>query len=412
MRLMVHARTRVVVAAATAAAGIGVLGGVAPPVAAATTAPVPAIFAVGSRLTWSSGDATLEGAKLVPDPDGWLWRDGQWYRVESTGGSGGVGYEQIDVLSNTGGSIVGDLRLFLNTDLQQNINVPAGTAVVVGTPDGIGDYWVPPARLAALQDGFDGTTRIVHGQRQINGQTFDTVGVSTTGAGTYTGSTYDLASGLLLVGGTMTAGPGVMITDESGLPLEQSSGAVSYSHRQLVSVRQRTIPWASAPAPSWAVPGRTTHYQGQTGVEYDPSAGMPSIPGIPLSIDEVLDRSVGTAFVGRQLATSATAAGVAPITTPSDRAFSSAMFDGLWIPTDALAQLQPQQVLDQDPVTGQVVTFAGVQNNAAAIVLSGPADQVTQYYDLTSGLLVASTDRRPVPGSGTQVISVQFTGQE
>ena len=88
------------------------------------------------------------------------------------------------------------------------------------------------------------------------------------------------------------------------------------------------------------------------------------------------------------------------------------MFDGLWIPIDALAQLQPQQVLDQDPVTGQVVTFAGVENNAAAIVLSGPADQVTQYYDLTSGLLVASTDRRPVPGSGTQVISVQFTGQE
>ena len=143
----------------------------------------------------------------MPDPAGWLWRDGQWYRVESTGGNGGVGYEQIDVLSNTGGSIVGDLRLFLNTDLQQNINVPAGTAVVAGTPDGIGDYWVPPARLAALQDGFDGTTRIVHGQRQIDGQVFDTVGVSTTGAGTYTGSTYDLASGLLLVGGTMTAGP-------------------------------------------------------------------------------------------------------------------------------------------------------------------------------------------------------------
>ena len=289
MRLMVRARVRAVVVAAMATVGIGVLGGIAPPVTAATTAPVPAIFAVGSRLTWNSGDATLEGAKLVPDPDGWLWRDGQWYRVESTGGNGGVGYEQIDVLSNTGGSIVGDLRLFLNTDLQQNINVPAGTAVVVGTPDGIGDYWVPPARLAALQDGFDGTTRIVHGQ---------------------------------------------------------------------------------------------------------------------------LDRSVGTAFVGRQLATSATAAGVAPTTTPSDRAFGSAMFDGLWIPIDALAQLQPQQVLDQDPVTGQVVTFAGVENNAAAIVLSGPADQVTQYYDLTSGLLVASTDRRPVPGSGTQVISVQFTGQE
>ena len=50
MRLMVLARVRAVVVAAMATVGIGVLGGIAPPVTAATTPPVPAIFAVGSLL--------------------------------------------------------------------------------------------------------------------------------------------------------------------------------------------------------------------------------------------------------------------------------------------------------------------------------------------------------------------------
>ncbi len=201
----------------TALAAVGTMTAGDPTVGAATS-PLPVFFEVGSRLTWSSGDASLQGAKLVPDPNGWLWRDDQWYRVESTGGNGGVGYEQLDVVSNTDGAVVGDLRIFLNTDLQQNINVPSTTGVVVGSADGLGDYWVPPARLAALQEGFDGTTRVVRGQRQINGQVFDVVGVSSTGQGTYVGSTYDTATGLLLVGGSMTAGPGVLITDESGMP--------------------------------------------------------------------------------------------------------------------------------------------------------------------------------------------------
>src|SRR5262245_36497841 len=93
MQPMVGERIRVAILAAATAVALGGSAVTATPVdAAAPTAPVPAIFAVGSRLTWSSGDATLEGAKLVPDPDGWLWRDGQWFRVESTGGNGGVGY--------------------------------------------------------------------------------------------------------------------------------------------------------------------------------------------------------------------------------------------------------------------------------------------------------------------------------
>ena len=88
------------------------------------------------------------------------------------------------------------------------------------------------------------------------------------------------------------------------------------------------------------------------------------------------------------------------------------MLDGIWIPPDALRQLQPQQVLDQDPVTSQVVTFAGIQANSGVIVLSGPADQLAMAYDLSSGLLVSTSDRRPVPGAGTQVTELQFVGQE
>ena len=58
----------------TALAAVGTMTAGDPTVGAATS-PLPVFFEVGSRLTWSLGDASLQGAKLVPDPNGWLWRD-------------------------------------------------------------------------------------------------------------------------------------------------------------------------------------------------------------------------------------------------------------------------------------------------------------------------------------------------
>jgi len=383
----------------------------AAPPASAAVAPSPDFLQVGSRLTWSAGDSSLSGTKLVPDPNGWLWRDNQWYRVESSGGSGGVGYEQLDILSTSDGAVVADVSHFLLTDPQLNVNVASGSAVVVGDTNALGEYWISPARLATLQEGFDGVTRIYRGPRQFDGQSVEVVASATFSGGNYIGYTYDLATGLLLVSGTMFASPGVLVTDQSGNLLDQASGAVALSHRQFVGTRQLDVPWADSPLPDWFAPGWVGTYQGESRVEYDQSSGLPALPGQSVSVQQVLDRRVGTAVIGRELAQFGTTAGLPPTETTTDRAFGSAMFDGIWMPPASLAQMQPQQVLDQDPITGRTVVFGGREGGVAVIISSGQVDRLEQYYDVSSGLLTASRYIRPMPGSGPNITQLTLVSQ-
>lgn len=71
------------------------------------------------------------------------------------------------------------------------------------------------------------------------------------------------------------------------------------------------------------------------------------------------DTRVGNSFVGR-LVTEASAAGIPSDEATSNRVYSAASFDNIWFDPVALAQFQPQQVLDTDPTTGQIITFVGI----------------------------------------------------
>ena len=392
------------------AVALGATTMVAPP-AAASAVPTPDFLHVGSRLTWSAGDSTLRGTKLVPDPNGWLWHDDQWYRVESSGGSGGIGYEQLDILTTAEGAVVADVSYFLTTDPQLNINVASGSAVVVGNADALGEFWVSPAKLAALQEGFDGVTRIYRGPRQFNGETVEVVASATFSGGNYISYTYDLATGLLLVSGTMSASAGVLVTDPSGNLLDQASGSVTLSHRQFVGVRQVDVPWADSPLPDWLGPGWVGTYQGESRVEHDPSSGLPALAGQPVTVQQVVDRRVGNAVIGRELAQFGTTQGLPPTETTTDRAFGSAVFDGIWLPPESFTQMQPQQVLDLDPTTGRTVVFGGIQGGVAVVTSSGQADRLEQYYDVSSGLLTSSRYIRPTPGSGPNVTELALVSQ-
>ena len=238
---------------------------------------------------------------------------------------------------------------------------------------------------------------------QFNGQTVEVVASATFSGGNYIGYTYDLATGLLLVSGTMFASPGVLVTDPSGNLLDQASGAVALSHRQFVGIRQVDVPWANSPLPDWLGPGWVGTYQGESRVEYDQSSGLPALAGQPVTVQQVIDRRVGNAVIGRELAQFGTTQGLPPTETTTDRAFGSAVFDGIWLPPESFTQMQPQQVLDQDPTTGRTVVFGGIQGGVAVVISSGQVDRLEQYYDVSSGLLTSSRYVRPMPGSGPNV---------
>jgi hypothetical protein len=375
----------------------------------AALAQVPDFLQVGSRLTWQGGNSTLSGSRVVPDPEGPLERDGQRYRLEGTRGGGGVGLVQLNVIQSSPQAIVADVRYLLAGGPQLNVYTSSGFDVVVGDGRGLGEYWLPPADLAAMQPGINGNTRVSRGTAQFGGQTLQVVSIATTGAGTYFSSTYDVASGLMLFSGTMNTQAGAQVADDRGVRTD-FAGAVVYSHQAFVGVRQVAVPWGSEALPQSLAPGRGLSYQGQNSLQNDPSLGLPALPGQPVAATFLFDRYVGGALVGRQVTQSYTTQGLPPLDATSNRAFGSAQFDGLWVSPRVLGQLQPQQMLDQDPVSGQIVYFGGVTGAYGVIIVQGQADYLEQYYDLQSGLLAFSRYRVDAQGVGAQVTELQLVG--
>lgn len=378
--------------------------------AAQAQAQLPGFLQLGSRLTWHAGGSSLEGSRFVPDPNGWIWQNNQWNRLESTRGGGGVGFVQIGILNASAEAVVGDVRSFLNTDLQAGIYVAGGVDAILGNASALGEYWVAPAQLAAMQPGFDGLTRVWRGPRVFDGRQLDTVSIATITQGSYRSHTYDLASGLLIFGGSMDAQTGTLVTDDSGAVLQQNRGAVSYTHLAFMGVRQVEVPWADRAPPDWADAGLGLVYQGESRAEFASAGGLPPLPGQAVAVSYAFDQRVGNAIVGHQWTQSATTQGLPPFESMNARAFGSAMFDGLWVAPDVLQRLQPNQLLDQDPITGQRVFFAGIQGDHAVIVSQGSGDVQEMYYERNSGFLAFSRYRRSAANVGTQVTELWYTG--
>lgn len=78
----------------------------------------------------------------------------------------------------------------------------------------------------------------------------------------------------------------------------------------------------------------------------------------------------------------------------------------------AFGHLRQQQVLDQDPYSGQVVFFGGITNDYALIVVQGQGDYLEQCYDVQSGLLAYSRYRVNTHGLGAQITELQLVGQQ
>jgi hypothetical protein len=79
-----------------------------------------------------------------------------------------------------------------------------------------------------------------------------------------------------------------------------------------------------------------------------------------------------------------------------------AMLHPLWISPDALDELSPGQVIDEDPTTHFTMTFQGFEGTWAAIVEEGPFEQTTYLFDAASGLLAGYRGHRPSDdGEGT-----------
>ena len=380
------------------------------PMATIAFAQLPPFMDVGYRLSWHAGGSTLAGSRLVPDPEGWIERDGQRYRIEATRGGGGIGVQQLDVVVASGGLLVADARGFLDAAAGGGQFMASGVDVVIGDAQGLGEYWIAPARLAAMQPGFDGTTRLTRGVRRFGNADLEVVSIASTRAGGYTSHTYDLASGVLLFGGTVDAQPGARITDDSGRLLDDLRGSVGYTHLAFLDVRRLEVPWLGAPMPSWITPGTTVVYEGTRRAEFAQPSGLPPLPGDGIRIAYAFERPLGDAVVATSIVDASNPAGVPMPPTTSRRVFTSNGFDGLWIPAEALARLTAGTLLDRDPFTRQDVVYGGLSGEYHVVFVQTPGEYAELYYDRGSGFLAFTRHRRQADQVGVMVTELGYVG--
>jgi hypothetical protein len=88
------------------------------------------------------------------------------------------------------------------------------------------------------------------------------------------------------------------------------------------------------------------------------------------------------------------------------------MLGGLYVPPAGLSKLQPNQVLDEDPVTRRRTIAGGTQGNIASIVEQGPMDLLEQFYDVQTGLMVGSRyTNEPAGNIGKTQTEYRLMGQ-
>lgn len=364
---------------------------------------LPDFLRPGARITYQAGSSVVQGVnvKVVPDENGNLVdpQTGKHYRTDDMKNSGGVGYLQINILSADPRFVAADARNYLITDLQNNLSTFTSSDALVGDGNELGMYWINPDRLADMDQQVERGTRINRVKYKLNGRTYNAISILNASDNTYTSRIYDLSNGLLLAESSSSTG-GDIPTLSKNNTITPGKGGTYISHSRLVSVRQVDIPWADERPPQWVSRGRQIDYQGSyTAV----IPGGSPLPGFGVTVSFSIDQVSHGCALTRSLTRTETGSGLPPQESTANRCFGSAMMSGLWVPPRAMRQLEPNQVIDEDPVTNFRITFAGMQGQSAVFIEQGPLEFTQSAYDAQSGLLQAVRTSRRQPTGEIQV---------
>lgn len=355
------------------------------------TAAAPDWVRQGVRLTYYSATASIPADRHLyyrDEQGGWVDQFGNRYGQEETASASGCGFTQVDIATVRPDAAVLAVRSFGLVNGAGPL-VPLGAASAIGLPGAGADYWLSPAVLAKVRPVPVGETRIVPMPYAVDGKTYQAIRFQVERPDAQQVWVFDLASGVLLYGGTATTG-----VVSAGRVTEQ--GGPGTSKMLTITVfkgfRALDLPWlGGAPAEALTTLQRL-RYRGSHAVV------IPGSPVLPLAAQtdvQVLDKGPAwVRFSQRDAVGVGNSAGVPPTVTESVRVAGPGQIGGIWLPAAALPGLRAGQTIDTDPLTG--ITTTVVQNgqgpNGRALVVlreAAPAFQIDYYYDVESGLMFA-----------------------
>ncbi|MCL5996889.1 MAG: hypothetical protein M1546_12665, partial [Chloroflexi bacterium] len=148
------------------------------------------------------------------------------------------------------------------------------------------------------------------------------------------------------------------------------------THKQLTQItfvkqRQLKVPWRATAAPEWASEGSRMEYKGT----YTLLLPGTNATSLPYTLTARVIRSEG-----RWTEFQVDAALQQQVPNKSVRASGVAqLFDGLWLPAEAIKKLKNGQVLDRDAVTGTEISVSRGRNTVS-LTETGESHRVVLTY--------------------------------
>jgi hypothetical protein len=359
----------------------------------------------GMRLLWLGAAASVPGerSQIVPAPNGtWInRRTGQHYREFETPGPGGAGYTVADVHGSAGNSVLAWLTSMLIHVDQGNATSFIDANGSFSTAQNIGDFWMPPAQLATFTDRNDAGVRMMRVPYALGGRTYRALRIQTEVSGGWAQNTYDLDTGLLLVGSSTGQGSPTVVLGP-GNTIASGAGSTQMTFTQLAGSRQTNLPGPGMVYPNALRQLRTLTYSGSRGFLLPGS----QVPATPLQIRYDIVSNAGSHLNARMTVTSAVGA-----SDVRNRVFPAGVVGSLWMNPGLLGRYGVNQLLDQDPVANVQTISLGRQGNVALVALQTRLARQTFGYDLRSGLLTQAEQRQQI-GPSTDVLSVQMVRTE
>jgi len=344
----------------------------------------------GARITFygMTGMVSDVGEVYVEDPNGPipdLDNPQRRYRIDKTAPSaGGHGFTQVDVVGMDGKNVLLETRAYV----MENVNSPPTLTGVFGTvadPATGSGIWQHPDALARMPNQT-GPFKVTRGKWKIGTEVYDAVLMyinNEHGGGVY--QIYDERCGLRLhltiqnkyIGGMTLTGGGYLTK-----AFVQGGAQIKYQ-----DFRHVDLPWAEGRMPDWVARTKQLTYRGGTRTNLNPKVFIPLT--MTFDIEEV-----GDGWVKYKKTVTQGGGDLGPsIPEAEERVCGVSTFGGMWVDPRLIADVQPNQKLDEDRLIGYTQSVSGFGQTAdgrRTVVLTESARtyRVDYSYDVQSGMLV------------------------
>lgn len=351
--------------------------------------PAPDWVQPGLRLTYYGEGASIRTSyyTYVEDPEG-EWEDPITHkRYRQTEESemptaAGRAFTQTDVIAVDGDDVIlGTTMVGIDLEDGSLSLIPlwgdryAGAAVDGG--------WIHPDILARIASGGTPELRVLRGPYQLGTTTVDAVAFMTKADGTYASTVFDRETGAEVAFTGRAKGPGSPVHG----PTDNPEGNVIVAWARLVNVRMRDVPGIGEALPEWVERGTSLHYTGTLTIT-NPFDAYGFEASYPVEVTVTID-DAGADWATFQGTTSVDYRNGFVDTSRSTGAVGAV--GQYWYTPDALARLEDGQVLDDDPVTGALLTVEAVEPDGVTLRTEMNGVTVTATYDPGSGAMTTMT---------------------